>query len=256
MKSTYIRLAGPLQSWALPSVTGNFVRSQHVPRISALQGLVAGAHGFIRGQWPEWIYQLSFDVRVDRRGHMVDDFHTITPHEDERQFRSRLLSAMGKRPNDKMLKLTPDAQKGTSIVRRTYLADAEFLVRITPSADAPSLDFLNSPVFSTYLGRKAFAPSFPFYLGEGDAELLNLIPKYVPKSSGAHGLTSGSTFLHELRADSSEDNENLSFTKKITVPVETTRSAWLEKTAELFGAGNEVVTVTRVDFWDNTTSLT
>lgn len=35
---------------------------------------------------------------------------------------------------------------------------------------------LSHPEFSIYLGRKAFAASFPFYLGVGDASLLTQLP--------------------------------------------------------------------------------
>ena len=35
---------------------------------------------------------------------------------------------------------------------------------------------LEQPHFVTYLGRKAFAPSFPFYLGVGPDDILARIP--------------------------------------------------------------------------------
>lgn len=37
-------------------------------------------------------------------------------------------------------------------------------------------DALASPAFVTYLGRKAFAPSFPFYLGRGSSEYFEDLP--------------------------------------------------------------------------------
>lgn len=65
----------------------------------------------------------------------------------------------------------------TVVVKRTYLADAEFIVRITCEGHAEDIDrAVSSPTFATYLGRKAFPATFPFYLGVGNADLLNQIP--------------------------------------------------------------------------------
>lgn len=62
-------------------------------------------------------------------------------------------------------------------MNRTYLADGEFVVRITADGHLDELeDALSSPGFVTYLGRKAFAPEFPFYLGRGSSEAMNNLP--------------------------------------------------------------------------------
>lgn len=178
----YFRLAGPLQSWAGPAITGNYVRTQQFPTHSGLVGLIAGVCGYTRGNWPEWIENLYFDVRIDQRGQIQRDFHTIAPHEDEMEFRRRLIRTMGKRPTDKIVKLTPDAQGSTSIVERTYIANGEFIVRVSPPPEHRHelATKLRAPDFSTYLGRKAFAAAFPFYLGTGDWEAFAKIPVYDP----------------------------------------------------------------------------
>jgi len=75
-EALYIRLAGPLQSWAGPAITGNFVRTEPRPTRSGLVGLLAGACGYGRGEYPEWLTQLHFQIREDNRGTLVDDFHT------------------------------------------------------------------------------------------------------------------------------------------------------------------------------------
>lgn len=83
----------------------------------------------------------------------------------------------------KNLVFTPDAQGGTSIVNRTYLADTEFIVRITAEGRTEEIDqALRSPRFSTYLGRKAFPAVFPFYLGVGNSELLCQFPAIAAKA--------------------------------------------------------------------------
>lgn len=178
IESVYIRLAAPLQSWAGPAVTGNIVRTGKAPTRSGLIGLVAGALGTRRGQWPDWLNHIEFVAREDRAPYFTDDFHTINYRPEAERFRRRLLIAeRGKARGQKVLVFTPDAQGGTSVVNRTYLADGEFLVRITCESHIDELeDALGSPGFATYLGRKAFVPEFPFYLGRGSADLIHEIP--------------------------------------------------------------------------------
>jgi hypothetical protein len=45
-----------------------------------------------------------------------------------------------------------------------------------------------APGFSPYLGRKAFAPSFPFVLGAGDDNLLSAAPGRAGYPLGIHVL--------------------------------------------------------------------
>lgn len=175
--SAYVRLSGPLQSWATGSLTGNRVYTQPHPTASALRGMIAAALGMGRLQWPEWLNNLEFTVRVDRPGEVVDDFHTINPRTENRWFYGRLyLLEVGKKP-PKDYEFTPDSRSGSSIVRRTYLADAEFIVEIrSPQNLDQVVEALASPEFAIYLGRKAFAPCFPFFLGVGESGLLTELP--------------------------------------------------------------------------------
>jgi|GEM_PF-399162 CRISPR-associated protein cas5 len=208
-EALYIRLAGPLQSWAGPAITGNFVRTEPRPTRSGLVGLLAGACGYGRGEYPEWLTQLHFQIREDNRGTLVDDFHTINPcniekpprkykkrkpeiawwnPDDvvtsgvERQFRSRLLLSTGKPIEDityNSINHTPNNEGFTAVVKRTYIADGEFIVQIKAgSREHQELlaEKLQQPHFVTYLGRKAFAPSFPFYLGVGPDDIFARIP--------------------------------------------------------------------------------
>lgn len=246
--STYIRLAGPLQSWAVPSVTGMFVRTASTPTYTALQGVVAAAFGYPRDAWPTWISQLTFEVRIDDSGSLVDDFHTIAPHEDEIDFKSRLLLAMGKRPTDKILLLTPDAQKGTAIVRRTYIANGEFLIRIIPPKDAPNLERLRDPVFSIYLGRKAFPASFPFYLGNSEQDLLGSIPRLSSDTKSTHETTFKQVFTPEL------DRFGSAPTYRIRVPVVHNRSEWLSKMKTVF-QDQPLESAGSIDYWDTASTV-
>ena len=186
--SSFLRLAGPIQSWAGPRVTGNVVNSKLQPTRTGLLGLLAGALGASRNQWPRWIENVDFAIREDRRGQFCNEFQTINPRidefrlrADERTFRERQLSIHGMRVTKTNLAFTPDARDGTSVIRRTYLIEAEFLVRVTcPEHQDEINSALRNPIFTTYLGKKAFAPSFPFYLGYGESQLLSRIPTYDP----------------------------------------------------------------------------
>ncbi|USR79353.1 type I-E CRISPR-associated protein Cas5/CasD [Arcanobacterium pinnipediorum] len=186
IESLYIRLSAPIQSWAGPAVSGNIVRTESWPTRSGLLGLLAGALGAERGKWPDWLNDVEFVVRQDRRPNIVDDFHTINPRTESILFRRRHLIVQGAsagKAKGKALVFTPDAQGGTSVVNRTYLADGEFLVRITSDHIDELENALASPGFATYLGRKAFAPDFPFYLGRGSADLIEKIPVFLNESS-------------------------------------------------------------------------
>ncbi|MDY5148994.1 type I-E CRISPR-associated protein Cas5/CasD [Actinotignum sanguinis] len=169
-------------------MTGNVVNSELRPTRSGLLGLLAGALGAPREEWPEWLEGADFTVRVDRPGRLISEFQTINPRatksglrNDEREFRTRQLWIRKQSDSDKNLAFTPDQQNSNAIIRRTYLAGAEFLVRVTCPNHQEEVDAaLRSPAFVTYLGKKAFAPSFPFYLGRGEDDMLNRIPVCDP----------------------------------------------------------------------------
>lgn len=187
--STFIRLAGPLQSWAGPRVTGYVVETEVLPTRSGLLGLIAASLGSLRGQWPAWLGNIDFLVRRDRQGGLVTDYQTISPRArtsdlraNELLFRERLFYLQGGEKISKgYLAYTPAGEDKTAPIRRTYLAGAEFLVRVTCPNHQEEVDAaLRSPAFVTYLGKKAFAPSFPFYLGRGEADTFNRIPVFDP----------------------------------------------------------------------------
>lgn len=176
MTSLYVRFAGPAQSWAGPRATGNHVNTGALPTRSGVIGLCAAALGALQGEWPEWLQDLGIEVRVDNAGRVEKDFQTINPRPEAQPFVERIWTASGN-PRKAPSSFTPDAQQGTSIVRRTYLAGADFTVRLSHPDRAEELgEAFASPGFSPYLGRKAFAPSFPFLLGFGDDDLLDSAP--------------------------------------------------------------------------------
>lgn len=185
MTSTYLRLSAPLQSWATSRVTGNIVRTQPEPTADALRGLVAASLGAQRGHWPHWLSELQFTIRVDRPGTLVDEFQTINPREEDLEFQRRLFALTTGKSWTKSSHFTPDGQNLTAIVRRTYLGDAEFLVEVRAPMHADEVaQALRRPKFTPYLGRKAFAPTFPYYLGVGSPGLLATLPTLARKVDG------------------------------------------------------------------------
>lgn len=223
--SVYLRFAGPLQSWAKPAVSGNYVNSNEIPTLSALRGLVAGTFGYPRNQWPEWISEIDFTVRVDKQPQFANDFHTIGSREDEFTFRKRLAIMQGiPARTAKSIAFKPGVGS-TVIARRTYLADAEFLVRMTLEGYTEKLDQAASdPTFSTYLGRKAFPATFPFYLGVGNSEMINHIPVMHPVQDPPKRTEVLQHFLSMgpgVRPS------------QVSVPTVANRSEWLDKVADL-----------------------
>lgn len=221
MTSIYLRLAGPLQSWAGPKVSGNVSRTQRYPRRSALIGLIAAALGFERGQLPAWLDNLTFDVREDNLGRLIDEFQIIGSRPESWDFSRRLYVLLERRQAPKKdLLFSPDSQHGNAIARRTYLSNAEFIVRIFVNEHAEEIDTaLAAPKFVTYLGRKAFAPSFPFYLGIGSDNELSDIP----------------TFQHEYTSEQVQLTVRRLFplgmetTSVVKVPATSNRLEWLEQ---------------------------
>ena len=133
--------------------------------------------------------ELRIDVRVDNPGTVVTDFHTVGRPSAETaasRTRHRLITSLG--TDLKAADYTVPNGEGekwsgtTMITERSFLAGAEFIVAVQHKSAArldELSDALLQPVFMTYLGRKAFAPAFPFHLGvhAGDSEqVLSRLP--------------------------------------------------------------------------------
>lgn len=168
-----LHLTGPLQSWAGFSVVKTRVDTQKKPGDRAILGLVAGSFGVHRGSdLPDLLQSMEISVYPRRGGRTVRDYQTISIQEADR---------IGARPQDQLFynrmgrifsrgKVTPDklVVNSAQVIERTYLADASFLVFLKGKTDEETRAIqlqLENPVWSPYLGRKAFPPSFPFLLG-------------------------------------------------------------------------------------------
>lgn len=173
-KVAVLHLGGPLQSWASYSVIKMRVDTQQKPGDRAIRGLVAAAFGVHRGSdLPEVIKNMSIDVKVNKRGRVIRDYQTISaqdsskrpgarPHDDDYYLRvGRILAKGASKPTKLVL-------TSAQVIERTYLADASFIVLLKGRTDAETEEIqaaMQNPVWSPYLGRKAFPPTFPFLLG-------------------------------------------------------------------------------------------
>lgn len=173
MKTIALHLGSPLQSWATKALVKTRVDTDRSPSERAIRGLLAACFGVPRGvAYPEAVQLADIKIVKIDGGSIVRDYQTIGARSDEIDYLNRVgkILARGKAP----LKVAVADNGGfNSVVRRTYLADARFLVLITGQTDAHTELISNaiaSPSWSPYFGRKAFAPTFPFFLGRFDQE--------------------------------------------------------------------------------------
>lgn len=228
-EALYLRFAGPLQSWAGPRISGFVSRTNPYPTRTGIEGLLAGALGLPRGEFPEWFSELEISVRADHSGTFCDDFQIILPRDESLAFQERLYRIFTGKGLPKNAKHTPEAQNNPAIIRRTFLANAEFLVRIMADDHVDELNAaICSPAFVSYLGRKAFAPEFPFYLGVGDSGQLTKLPAYVqPRPQGTKGTDEEASeyrvTIHHLDPLGGESREHA-----VAIPIVESRQEWLD----------------------------
>lgn len=176
MSALVLRLGGPAQSWGGHSIFQDTHPTETVPTRSALLGLVAASLGFARGQWPDWLFDTKFTVRVDSPGALRTDFHTISamPERLSTHLARSLTILTGKKVADgrsvtRYIMQSNGKDKwasATSVSHREFLSGAEFIVAIEhPDRFDEIAAAVRRPHFTTYFGRKMFAPTFPFYLG-------------------------------------------------------------------------------------------
>lgn len=144
MPTLLLRLAGPFQSWGVQS---RFIVRDTLlePSKSGVLGLLCAALGRSRSHHLDDLNRLALGVRVDREGILKMDFHTAA--------NVALADGSGSR---------------TVTSQRYYLADANFLVGLEGSEEAflRLLDqALARPRWPLYLGRKAFVPGLPVWIG-------------------------------------------------------------------------------------------
>lgn len=197
MTSTLLlRLAAPRQSWG-EAGTERFRPTSRIPTRTGLQGLLGACLGLRRGETSPLLDGVTMHVRVDRAGVAEMDFHAVSPPPADlatarrHAYRVRNYDATAGRadftvPLGSGQPWQVKSRLPTHISERQYLAGAEFIAAFTGPDEvvATLADAARHPVFSPYLGRQAFAPTFPFHLGTrpGDGlDVLEQLPSTTPR---------------------------------------------------------------------------
>lgn len=164
MSVLLLRLCGPMQSWGTQSRFT--VRDTGLePSKSGVVGLLCAALGRHRDEPVADLADLRMGVRVDQEGTLRRDFHTAG--------KGGHLKAGG------MIE-----RKNVIVSTRYYLADARFLVGL----EGDDVGFLREvhtalrdPVWSLFLGRRAFVSGEPVWLPEGlcpNSSLMEILTSY------------------------------------------------------------------------------
>jgi CRISPR system Cascade subunit CasD len=201
-----LRFAGSAQSWA--SSPYAVKDTEPVPTRSGVLGMIAAALGAPRGKYPEWLAGTVIAVRVDHPGTVVVDYHTVNaPPADvaASRLRTKILESLGadKSATNYTVPNGDGAKWGDTLLsRRAFLSGAEFIVAINhpdPERLQQISDAVAKPVFMTYLGRKAFAPTFPYHLGIHSGAAHDLFEKLPTASQSGAPLR-----VHLIEGDQNE----------------------------------------------------
>jgi CRISPR system Cascade subunit CasD len=221
-ESLVLRFAGPQQSWGTTELADR--NTEPVPTRNAIVGMLAATLGASRGSWPEWLSGIDVWVRVDRVGTLSTDFHTVgAPPLEVGAVRKRHRTATGRTGPANFAVPMGNGNGwilggGTMVTNRQYLADAEFIVAIHHSDSghfAEMVSASHNPVFMTYLGRKAFAPTFPFHLGVHRGSPRDVLTTMPTRANFGRALT-----IHEILGDRNFAVE------RVTPPVTDAWSGW------------------------------
>lgn len=152
------QLWGPLASWGDIAI-GDIRPSHSAPTKSALMGLIAACMGIPRTAEDKLLAlnsALSYGVRVDAPGSVMQDYHT-TQTPGNKKFRD-----LSTRREEIMTASEADDVQ-TILSRREYRCDAAYTVGIWGDADLLKEVFeaLKRPVFTPFLGRKSCPLALP-----------------------------------------------------------------------------------------------
>lgn len=170
----FLRLSGPMQSWGTSS-RFQLRRTDPYPSKSGVLGLLLCAKGVHRedSQGPlAELRSLLMGVRIDRRGTLDWDYHTVGAQFGIRQAKGGI----------KHTGNTKDGPIETLLSRRQYLYDASFLAALqgNPDTIATYSDALQNPIWAVFLGRKCCVPAEPVFTGTGSFETLEDALSSIP----------------------------------------------------------------------------
>lgn len=154
-----MRLVGPMQSWGVGS--SHDVRDAGAfPTKSAVAGIVAAALGWGKSHDLSALAAMPMAVRADMPGRTMTDYQVRQPMSRSRD--GRIVHSAPARHGEQTW--------------RGYLADAAFAVALDAGGMADDVaQAISAPVFSPFLGRKAYRPTAPVLAGTSDAPLMEAL---------------------------------------------------------------------------------
>jgi len=153
------------------------VNTEEQPSERAIRGMLAACFGVTREQLaanevPEALKNATITIETAKNGRIIRDYQTVGARTDESFFTDKIgrifNQGAAKKPQVSWPGSLIKGQKFAAVVNRTYVADARFFVTIQGDSDEATQeisDAIANPVWSPYLGKKAFAPTAPFHLG-------------------------------------------------------------------------------------------
>lgn len=166
MKTLLLYLSGPQQSWGCGSKF-NERDTERFPTYSGILGLVACAMGISRDDDDSLaeLTKLMMSVRIDQPGDMYNDWQVAHKQKISVDKKNKFNLACHR--------LISETDKpATYAAHRSYVADAKFVVGLTGEDDMVErvAKAICNPKWTPYLGRKAFVPDAPLFLGLVDGD--------------------------------------------------------------------------------------
>ncbi|MFE2163877.1 type I-E CRISPR-associated protein Cas5/CasD [Streptomyces sp. NPDC059447] len=166
-----LRLAGPLQAWGNERAALHTRHTSAHPTKSGVIGMLAAALGRPREEPLGVLAELSFGVRCDVPGTLLEDYQIAS------DFRGRML------PSSEFLgsgAQKPTNDRAMQPSRRHYLQDAAFLAAIhgPETVIAQIAAAVRAPVYLLALGRRSCPPTMPL--------LLDTLPGTVEEALAGH----------------------------------------------------------------------
>lgn len=176
MATLLLHLEGPMQAWSTsPRLDASLpFRTECVPTLSGVTGIIASAMGLPRGFTDMWPSRLVMGVRIDRPGSVRVDYQTITWRTAKTGV-PRLW-----RHGDSV---------ATSVAPREYIADAKFTVALQGDDEtvAHAADALAHPSRPLSLGLRSCPPTRRILCGVVDGTVMEALTGPCRHADGERG---------------------------------------------------------------------
>lgn len=161
MKTTLLKLAGPMQAWGTSSKFETRY-TDYYPSKSGIIGLIAASMGLKRNDKNiEELNKIDFAVRIDQEGKMLRDYHIAAKYKKN------------------------GSLERNYVTNRYYLEDAVFVVALGCEDEFIEEIYkaLKNPYYQLFMGRRSCPVQADFILGLYDEDIMDLIKKYPWQAS-------------------------------------------------------------------------